>query len=115
MGSRADQLWEHPQSSDVIDGAHEGMSALETGSLVRHLDLVITVDTFVAHMAGALGVPTWILVARNPDWRWLGKGQRSHWYDSVRLFRQGESSQWAPVVQDVIKALQEEYPRTSNP
>lgn len=114
MGSRAEQLWEHPQSSDVLNGIHEGMTACDTASLVRHLDLVITVDTFVAHMAGALGVPTWILLARNPDWRWLGKGEHSHWYDSVRLFRQGESSYWAPVVEEVVHALQEQYPQTSN-
>jgi tetratricopeptide (TPR) repeat protein len=107
MGERVNQLWDHPQAQAVINGAEEGVSALNTASLVKELDLVITVDTFVAHLCGALGVPTWILVARNPDWRWLGKGSESAWYKSVRLFRQDESSSWGPVVTEVIEAIAE--------
>lgn len=110
MGSRAVQLWEHPKSDRVLKGVEDGMTALETASLVQELDIVITVDTFIAHMSGALGVPTWILLARNPDWRWLGKGDKSAWYDSARLFRQDSNSHWGSVIEDVVKALHDEYP-----
>jgi hypothetical protein len=110
MGSRAAPLWEHPKSDRVLKGVEDGMTALETASLVQELDIVITVDTFMAHMSGALGVPTWILLARNPDWRWLGEGDKSAWYDSARLFRQDNNSHWGSVIADVVKALHDEYP-----
>ena len=70
------------------------------------LDLVITVDTSVAHLAGALGRPTWVLLPYTPDYRWLLGRDDSPWYPTVRLFRQGEDRDYAGVLTRVRAELQ---------
>ena len=77
----------------------------DTAALVSHLDLVISVDTAVAHLAGAMGVPVWLLLPFSPDWRWLLDRSDSPWYPSARLFRQAQAGDWAPVVLQVAQAL----------
>jgi ADP-heptose:LPS heptosyltransferase len=77
----------------------------ETAALIACLDLVITVDTSVAHLAGALGCPTWILLPYVPDWRWLLDRNDSPWYPTVRLFRQSETRDYAPVLDRVRSEL----------
>ncbi len=77
----------------------------ETAALISCLDLVITVDTSVAHLAGALGRPTWILLPYTPDYRWLLDRDDSPWYPSVRLFRQTETRNYAEVIDRVRVAL----------
>ena len=77
----------------------------DTAAAIMALDLVITVDTSVAHLAGALGKPVWILHAYAPDWRWLEKRSDSPWYPTAELFRQDASRRWAPVVADVTTEL----------
>jgi len=77
----------------------------ETAALVNCLDLVITVDTSVAHLAGALGRPTWILLPHTPDWRWLLNRDDSPWYPTVRLFRQTETRDYASVLDRVKTEL----------
>jgi ADP-heptose:LPS heptosyltransferase len=72
---------------------------------VSCLDLVITVDTSVAHLAAALGRPTWILLPYVPDYRWLLDRDDSPWYPTVRLFRQTEIRDYAPVLDRVRTAL----------
>ena len=84
----------------------------ETASLIANLDLVITVDTFVAHLAGALNVPTWVCLALSPDWRWLTGRADSPWYQSVRLFRQDEKAQWDTVTRDLVRAIETLVPKT---
>ena len=69
------------------------------------MDLVITVDTFVAHLAASLGAQVWMLLALAPDWRWLLERDDSPWYPSVRLFRQRAAGDWAEVAQRVKEAL----------
>lgn len=78
----------------------------DTAALMIQLDLVITVDTAVAHLAGALAKPTWVLLCHNCDWRWLQERQDSPYYPSLRLFRQ-EQSGWNPLMQRVGQALAE--------
>jgi ADP-heptose:LPS heptosyltransferase len=77
----------------------------ETAALVSCLDLVISVDTSVVHLAGALGRPTWILLPYRPDWRWLLGRDDSPWYPTVRLFRQDDTRTWDSVIARVREAL----------
>ena len=79
----------------------------ETAAALTALDLVITVDTAVAHLAGSLGRPVWVLVAKVPDWRWGETGSRSPWYPSVRLFRQSRAGVWDDVIAEVARALRD--------
>ena len=77
----------------------------DTAAAITALDLVITVDTSVAHLAGALGKPVWIMLPYAPDWRWLEERSDSPWYPTARLFRQDASRRWGPVVESVTTAL----------
>jgi tetratricopeptide (TPR) repeat protein len=72
-------------------------SFLDTAAVMAHLDLVVTSDTSIAHLAGALGRPTYLALKHVPDWRWLMHGERSPWYPTMRLFRQIERGDWQPV------------------
>ena len=80
----------------------------DTAAIIEALDLVVTVDTAVAHLAGALGKPVWIMTPFAPDWRWLEKRADSPWYPTVRLFRQAAPREWGPVVEAVAVALASE-------
>jgi hypothetical protein len=77
----------------------------ETAAIVAQLDLVVTVDTAVAHVAGALGKPVWVLLPFVPDWRWMLDREDSPWYPTMRLFRQGADRRWAPVIERVVACL----------
>jgi tetratricopeptide (TPR) repeat protein/glycosyltransferase involved in cell wall biosynthesis len=77
----------------------------DTAAILEQLDLVITVDTSVAHLAGALGRTVWLLLALAPDWRWLRKREDSPWYPTARLFRQERFGEWEDVVTHVSQAL----------
>jgi ADP-heptose:LPS heptosyltransferase len=81
----------------------------ETAALVNEMDLVITVDTAVAHLAGALGKPVWILLPYIPDFRWLLDREDSPWYPTARLFRQTKAGGWDELIVRVKKALETEF------
>ncbi len=95
------------QTSGIIDLSSGLTDYAETAALVSCLDLVISVDTSAAHLAAALGRPTWILVPYLPDFRWLLDRGDSPWYPTVRLFRQTASRDWAEVIERVRRALDE--------
>lgn len=80
----------------------------ETGAIIANLDAVVCVDTAVAHLAGALGHRTFLLLAHRPDWRWLLGRDDSPWYPSLRLFRQDRPGDWSGPIAAVAKALEEE-------
>ena len=92
-------------NSHIIDWTAELADFADTAALVKCLDLVISVDTSVAHLAGALGCPTWILLPWTPDYRWLLHRDDSPWYPSVRLFRQDETRDYASVLDRVRAEL----------
>jgi hypothetical protein len=80
----------------------------ETAAVVRNLDLVITSDTALAHLAGALGAPVWVALSRAPDWRWqFGDREDSPWYPTMRLFRQPALGQWDAVFERMAARLRE--------
>ncbi len=76
-----------------------------TAALIEQLDLVITIDTAVAHLAGALGKPTWLLLSAAPDWRWMLERDDSRWYPSMRLFRQDKLGDWSEPLARLAEAL----------
>ena len=78
----------------------------DTAAFVERLDLVITVDTSVAHLAGGLGRPLWVLLPYVPDWRWLLERNDSPWYPSARLFRQPAAQDWTSVLRLVRDELE---------
>ena len=78
----------------------------DTARWLETLDLVITVDTSVAHLAGGMGIPVWILLPYAPDWRWSTDGETTRWYGSARLFRQPQPNDWQSVLQSVQQALE---------
>jgi len=80
------------------------LDIMETASLVASAQLVITVDTMIAHLAGALGRPTWLLLKADPDWRWSLE-RTSHWYPSMRLYRQPHAGDWTPVIAELRQDL----------
>ena len=83
-----------------------GDNPLDDASIMCALDLVISVDTMTAHLAGALGVNTWTLLPFEPDWRWMLDRPDSPWYPTMRLFRQREEGNWGEVINELLTNLQ---------
>lgn len=79
---------------------------MDTAAIMQGLDLVITSDTSIPHLAGGLGVPVWLAVSANPDFRWLDRGDTSPWYPRMRLFRQPSPGEWGAVFAAMAAALQ---------
>jgi len=113
-----DWVWLQPQTRESereVLAQYPGVNLIgetftdfaDTAAVLEQLDLIITVDTAVAHLAGAMGRPVWILLPFVPDWRWMLDRDDSPWYPSVRLFRQRRPHDWSDVVQDVVGALSE--------
>jgi ADP-heptose:LPS heptosyltransferase len=77
----------------------------DTAAIVSQLDLVLTVDTSMAHLAGAVGCPTWVFLPYCPDWRWLLEREDSPWYPQMRLWRQESPGDWSAPLRRVREAL----------
>jgi hypothetical protein len=95
------------ERGDILHVGDELGDFSDTAELISQLDLVISVDTSVAHLAGALGKPVWILVTHIPDWRWLLDREDSPWYPTARLFRQPRVDDWDSAITRVHDALRE--------
>jgi tetratricopeptide (TPR) repeat protein len=100
---------------DLLNLGEELTDFADTAALISQLDLVIAVDTSVAHLAGALGKPVWVLLPFTPDWRWLLDRDDSPWYPTARLFRQPASGDWDSVVRKVVEALGDKFGITAAP
>lgn len=96
VGERANNL--NPAAEKIMDFSDRLTDFAETAGLIANLDLVISVDSAVAHLAGALGKPTWLLLPFAPDWRWQLEREDSPWYPTLRLFRQPRPNDWAAVI-----------------
>jgi ADP-heptose:LPS heptosyltransferase len=82
---------------------------VDTAAIIANLDLLIAVDTSVAHLAGAMGKPVWLLLPFVPDWRWLLGRDDTPWYPGMRLFRQTTAGDWGGVLRRVGVALRRDY------
>jgi hypothetical protein len=94
-------------SANMIDLSTEISDFADSAALIAELDLIVTVDTATAHLAGALGKPVWLLLPYVPDWRWGLEGESTPWYSTMRLFRQTAADEWLPVIKRVAGALRE--------
>lgn len=104
-GIAAMQVFSAPPQMQIVDFAPFINSFDDTAAALANLDLLISVDTSVAHLAGALGRPVWTLLERAPDWRWLLNRSDTPWYPTMRLFRQPRTGDWEAVIGEVVKEL----------
>jgi ADP-heptose:LPS heptosyltransferase len=106
LGPAADQMRRAPAGMELIDFTSDLQNFADTAALVANLDLVIAVDTAVAHLTAALSKPIWMLIPTMPDWRWLLQRDDSPWYPTMRLFRQSTRGDWKDVVERVKLGLE---------
>lgn len=105
-GDRSRDLGLLPRDVEVRDMSSRLGDFGDLAVVIEQLDLVISVDTAVAHVAGALGKPVWLLLSYHADWRWLMEGERTPWYPTMRLFRQSRPAGWPSVVSRVARELE---------
>lgn len=104
-GEQAEQAKTPPDGMTLIDLSDELRNFGDTAAVIANLDLVISVDTSVAHLAGALGKPVWTLIPSVPEWRWLRQGDTTEWYSTMRLFRAETFNGWSKQMEKVVEAL----------
>jgi len=104
-GAGAAELAAAPRGMRLLSIDEDLVDFADTAAVIENLDLVITIDTAVAHLAGAMGKPVWLLLPLVPDWRWLIEREDSPWYPSMRLFRQSERGNWSGVIERVAREL----------
>jgi tetratricopeptide (TPR) repeat protein len=105
-GPAAAQLGEAQVSVALKDGVEAAKDFADTATVVAGLDLVITVDTAVAHLAGSMKKPVWVLIPETPDWRWGLEGETTPWYPTARLFRATREGGWAELMERVARELE---------
>lgn len=94
-----------PDDVEIVDLGNTFNDFSDTAAALENIDLLISVDTAVLHLAGAMGRPAWGLLQFVPDWRWFLKEETTPWYESIRLFRQKQRGNWQPVVTDACSEL----------
>jgi Flp pilus assembly protein TadD len=105
-GEGEEQLPSAPMPVETLNGLDNGPDAfIDTAAVMASLDLVITSDTSIAHLAGALGRPVWVALRHVPDWRWMLDRSDSPWYPTMRLFRQATDGDWQPVFAAMAQAI----------
>jgi len=88
---------------------------MDTAALMMNLDLIVTSDTAIPHLAGALGLPVWVALPAVPDWRWLCTREDSPWYPGMRLFRQRQRGDWQSVFAAIQAALRDHVQSAKKP
>jgi FKBP-type peptidyl-prolyl cis-trans isomerase 2 len=106
-GDASEQAKNPPEGFRLIDSSEDIKDFSDTAALIQNLDLIISVDTAVAHLAGALGKPVWTLLPFVPDWRWMQERKDSPWYPTMRLFRQPSRGDWESVILRIKDALKD--------
>lgn len=104
-GEAAKQLHTLPQNLHIYDGSSRDADFAATAALAANLDLILTTDTAVAHLGGAMGLPVWLLLAHHADWRWMEGRNDSPWYPSMRLYRQKLEGDWLGLLTDVAAEI----------
>ena len=104
-GPAADQARNPPAGMELFDFSNDLRDFTDTAAMIANLDLLVTVDTSVAHLAGAMGKPVWVLLPFMPDWRWILNRDDSPWYPTMRLFRQKTRGEWGEVMERVRQNL----------
>jgi tetratricopeptide (TPR) repeat protein len=107
IGAGSEQAKTPPSGLKLIDYMDEVIDFSDTAALMENLDMVISVDTSVAHLAGAMGKPVWTLIQCVPDWRWMLDREDSPWYPTMSLFRQASPGDWESVIKRVADELRE--------
>lgn len=107
VGPAAKQLTSAPIDDDVdiVDLGSDFRSFDDTASAMANMDLMISCDTSVVHLAGSMGIPCWVLVSNPPEWRWLMDIGNTPWYYGVKIYRQNEPRNWGPVMDAVLSDL----------
>ncbi|MCK5640178.1 MAG: hypothetical protein KAJ19_05255, partial [Gammaproteobacteria bacterium] len=90
---------------DIVDFSKFIEDFTDTARIIQNLDLIITVDTAVAHLAGAMGKPVWVLLPYAPDWRWGLENKNTPWYPSMQLYRQHTVTEWTDIVEEISEDL----------
>lgn len=98
-------LYADARGLDIVDFSPWITDFADTAALIAQLDLVITVDTAVSHLAGGLGAPTWVLLRRKADWRWGVDRDKAIWYPQMRIFRQSTDGDWSTVIAAIVASL----------
>lgn len=106
-GPSAKEAKSPPNGMQIADFSEQINDFADTAAVIEHLDMVISVDTAAAHLAAAMGKPTWILLPVVPDWRWLMDREDSPWYPTVRLFRQKKLLDWMPTIRRLTDELRQ--------
>ncbi|MDD2319832.1 MAG: glycosyltransferase family 9 protein, partial [Geobacteraceae bacterium] len=109
VGSGSEQAQDPPAGMVLRDYTAELTDFSATAALIANLDLVITIDSAAAHLAGALGKETWLLLPYAADWRWMTGRNDSPWYPAMRLFRQERPGDWSTPVVAMVKVLCAKY------
>jgi len=107
FGSKGNEIKRYEKADNVVNLCRYLGDFAHTAAIVEQMDLVISIDTYVVHLAGAMNIPAWVLLPFSPDWRWQLCRSDSRWYPSLRLFRQPEPGDWHGVINSVSAALVE--------
>jgi hypothetical protein len=104
-GPAAREVHDLPKGFEVSAWTEELEDFADTAALMANLDLIVTIDTAAAHLAGALAKPVWVMLRHPPDWRWMLHREDSPWYPTMRLFRQERRGDWTAPIGRIAQAL----------